>query len=153
MAAADASKLYSTYKTFLMQGTGSGTLTYSKLADIKDYPDIGGAADFIDCSSLSNKMKVGVPGMQNSDAMTFTMNYNPTVYTTLKALCDGETYHFAIYFGGTESGGTVTPTGDDGKFTFDGIADIYVSGKGVNEAREMVFTITPTTEPVFSAPA
>ena len=37
------SNLYSTYKTFLMQGTGTGTLTYAKVVDIKSYPDIGGA--------------------------------------------------------------------------------------------------------------
>lgn len=43
MAAAATSELYSTYKTFLMQGTGSGTLTYSKVCDIKSYPDLGGS--------------------------------------------------------------------------------------------------------------
>lgn len=152
MAAAAVTELYSTYKTYLMQGTGSGTLTYAKLADIKDYPDIGGAADMIDMTSLSNGSKIGVPGIQNNDAMAFTINYNPTVYSTLKALCDGNTYHFAIYFGASISGSTVTPDGSDGKWTFDGQASLYVSGKGVNEGREMVFTITPTTEPEFSAP-
>lgn len=43
MAAADVSNLYSTYKTFLMQGTGSGTLTYAKVCDIKSYPRMLGA--------------------------------------------------------------------------------------------------------------
>lgn len=43
MAAADTNQLYSTYKTFLMQGTGSGTLTYSKVCDIKSYPRMLGA--------------------------------------------------------------------------------------------------------------
>lgn len=153
MAAADVSKLYSTYKTFLMQGTGSGTLTYAKLCDVKDYPDIGGAAELIDMTSLSNKSKVGVPGIQNNDAMAFTINYNPTVYQTLKALCDGNVYHFALYFGGTESNGVVTPTGEDGKYMWDGACDLYISGKGVNEGREMVFTITPTTDFTFDAPS
>ena len=153
MAAAATSQLYSIYKTFLMQGTGSGTLTYAKLCDIKDYPDIGGSPDMIDMTSLSNKNKVGIPGIQNNDAMAFTINYNPTVYQTLNALTDGNTYNFAIYFGGTESGGSVTPTGDDGKVTFSGQASLYISGKGVNEGREMVFTIVPSTDFDFSAPS
>lgn len=104
-------------------------------------------------TSLSNKTKVGVNGIQNNDAMNFTINYNPTVKTTLDALCDGEVHDFAVYFGGTESGGVVTPDGSDGKWTFKGTASCYVSGKGVNEGREMVFTITPSTDPVFTAPS
>lgn len=43
MAAAAVTELYSTYKTFLMQGTGSGTLSYAKVCDIKSYPDLGGS--------------------------------------------------------------------------------------------------------------
>lgn len=151
MAAADVSNLYSTYKTFLMQGTGSGTLTYAKVCDIKSYPDIGGAPDLIDMTTLSNKSKIGVPGIQNNDAMTFDANYNPTVYQTLKALADGTAKHWAIYFGGTENNGVVTPTGDDGKFTFDGILDVYVTGGGVNEGRSMQISITPTTDFTFTA--
>lgn len=41
--AVDANQLYSTYKTFLMVGTESGgTTTWSKLIDIRDYPEMGG---------------------------------------------------------------------------------------------------------------
>ena len=152
MAAADSTLLYSTYKTFLMIGSGTDTISYSKLCDIKDYPDLGGSPDLIDMTTLSNRSKIGVPGIQNNDALSFTINYNPTVYTTLKGYCDGNKYHFAVYFGGTESGSTVTPTGDDGKITFDAMADIFISGKGVNEGREMTLTLTPTTDFAFSAP-
>lgn len=31
----------SSYKAFLMKGTGTGTLTWTKLVDIKDFPDLG----------------------------------------------------------------------------------------------------------------
>lgn len=151
MAAASTDKLYSTYKTYLMQGTGS-PIAYSKLCDIKTYPDMGGSPDMIDMTTLSNRSKIGVPGIQNNDAMQFTLNYNPTVYSTLHALADGNAYHFAVYFGGTETNSVVTPTGDDGKFTFDAMLDVFVSGKGVNEGREMTLTLTPTTDIAFSAP-
>lgn len=153
MAAADVNQLYSTYKTFLMQGIGSGTLTYSKVCDIKSYPDLGGSPDLIDMTTLSNKSKIGVPGIQNNDAMTFDANYNPTVYASLQALADGTAKHWAVYFGATVSGTTVTPDGSDGKFTFDGILDVFVTGGGVNEGRSMTITITPTTDIEFTAPS
>ena len=38
----------STYKSYLMLGTTANTTTtYSKLVDIKDYPDLGGAPETI----------------------------------------------------------------------------------------------------------
>jgi len=30
-----------TFKTFLMKGTGTSTVTWAKLCDIKDFPDLG----------------------------------------------------------------------------------------------------------------
>lgn len=102
-------------------------------------------------TTLSHKSKIGVPGIQNNDTMSFEANYNPTVYSTIKALADGTSKHWAVYFGGTVEGDTVTPTGDDGKFTFDGIVDVVVTGGSVNEGRGMTITITPTTEFSFSA--
>lgn len=35
------SQAISTFRAYLMQGTGTGTLTWSKLVDIKDFPDLG----------------------------------------------------------------------------------------------------------------
>ena len=32
----------SSYKSFLMLGTGSGSLSWAKLVDIKEFPDLGG---------------------------------------------------------------------------------------------------------------
>ena len=103
-------------------------------------------------TTLSNKSKIGVPGIQNNDVMTFDANYNPTVYNELLAYADGTAKHWAVYFGASISGSTVTPDGSDGKFTFDGIFDVFVSGGGVNEGRSMTITITPTTDIDFTAP-
>ena len=152
MAAADTSQLYSTYKTYLMVGSGSPT-SYSKLCDIKSYPDLGGAPDLIDMTTLSNKSKIGVPGIQNNDAMTFEANYNPTVFGSVKAYADGKAYPFAVYFGASASGSTLTPDGSDGKFEFSAMLDVFVSGGSVNEGRGMTITLTPTTDFTFTAPS
>ena len=132
----------STYKTFLMKkGTGD---TYEKLVDIKDFPDIGGSPEMLETTTLSDGMQTYVEGIQSSDAMEFTINYELATYETLLALKGTET-EFAIWFGGSESAGVVTPTGDEGKFEFKGYLSVRVLGKGVNEVKEATISIAPST--------
>jgi hypothetical protein len=134
-----------TYGTYLMKGTTSGgSTTYSKLIDIKDYPDIGGAPEQLETTTLSDKMQTFILGIQQTDSLEFTCNYSKSDYTTLKAL-EGEELDLAIWFGGTESQGTVTPSGANGKFKFKGSISVHVTGKGVNEVREMVVTAAAST--------
>ena len=132
----------SSYKSFLMYKKSGAT--YEKLVDIKDYPDIGGSPETLETTTLSDGMQTYINGIQSSEAMEFTINYDSTTYDTIDALADTET-DFAIWFGGTESAGVVTPTGSEGKFEFKGYISIRVSGKGVNEVREAVISIAPST--------
>lgn len=143
----------STYKTFLMKGTGTGTLTYSKLIDIKDYAGLEAEPEMLDATTLSDGRRKMIPGIDDaSDGMTFTCNYSAEDYATIKALDDGTELDFGIWFGGTEGAdGTVTPTGSDGKFTFKGTISVRKSDGGVNEVSDMVVTIYTTTKPAFSA--
>ena len=132
----------STYKTFLMKkGTGE---TYEKLVDIKDFPDIGGAPEMLETTTLSDSMQTFIEGIMSSDAMEFTINYDLDTYTTLSAM-KGTENEFAIWFGGTESAGVVTPTGDEGKFAFKGYLSVRVVGKGVNEVKEATISLAPST--------
>lgn len=131
----------STYKIFLMK---KSTDTYAKLVDIKDFPDLGGAPEMLETTTLSDKMQTYIPGIQSNDALEFTSNYNKTDFTTLKAL-EGEETEFAVWFGGTEAGGVVTPTGTDGKFNFKGYLSVFPVGGGVNEVVDMTINIAPST--------
>jgi hypothetical protein len=132
----------STYKTFLMK-KGSGS-TYEKLVDIKNFPDLGGEPDKIETTTLSDGARTYIPGIEDTDNLSFDANYIKTDFTTLKAL-KGTEQDLAIWFGGTESEGTVTPTGSDGKFEFKGYVDCYVKGGDVNSAVEMSVVVTPST--------
>ena len=132
----------STYKVFLMK-KGSGS-TYSKLVDIKDFPDLGGAPEMLETTTLSDGMQTYIPGIQSLEALEFTANYDKSDYQTLAALEDTET-EFAVWFGGAESAGVVTPTGSEGKFTFSGKLSVFVVGGGVNEVVDMTITIAPST--------
>ncbi|MCZ9311797.1 MAG: hypothetical protein O0V67_00320 [Methanocorpusculum sp.] len=132
----------STYKVFLMK-KGSGS-TYEKLIDIKDFPDLGGAPEMLETTTLSDKMQTYIPGIQSLDALEFTANYTKTDFQTLLAL-EGTETDFAVWFGGTETGGVLTPTGSDGKFEFKGQLSVYPVGGGVNEVVDMKLTIAPST--------
>lgn len=134
----------STYMTFLMHGTGSGTITWSKLIDIKEFPDLGGSPEMLETTTLSDKMQTYIAGIQSLEAMTFTANYEKDTFTTLQAL-EHKQEHYAVWLGGTESGSVVTPTGSEGKFSFIGELSAFLTGGGVNEVRNMTVTIAPST--------
>lgn len=134
----------STYKIFLMKKATSPADTWEKLIDIKDFPDLGGAPEMLETTTLSDKMQTYIPGIQSLDALEFTANYTKTDFETLKAL-EGSEQDFAVWFGGTESAGTLTPTGTDGKFEFKGQLSVFPVGGGVNEVVDMTVTIAPST--------
>lgn len=133
----------STYKVFLMRKAASGG-TYTKLVDIKDFPDLGGAPEMLETTTLSDGASTYIPGIQSQDALEFTANYTKTDYDTLKALEDQE-LELAVWLGGTVSGGVATPTGSDGKFEFKGRLSVFVVGGGVNEVVDMTISIAPST--------
>ena len=121
---------------------------YEKLIDIKDFPDLGGAPEMLETTTLSDSMQTYIPGIQSLDALEFTTNYTKEDYETLKAL-EGTELYFAIWFGGTVSGGTATPTGEHGKFNFKGSLSAFPTGGGVNEVVGMTITIAPSTPITF----
>ena len=139
----------STYKVFLMHKTSSGD-TYTKLIDIKEFPDLGGEPEMLETTTLSDNMQTYIAGIQSMDGLSFSANYDMTEYQKLKAL-EGKKESYAVWFGGTESSGTVTPDGSNGKFSFDGELSVYPVGGGVNEVVGMNITIAPSSPIKFSA--
>lgn len=131
----------SSYKTFLMHKNGGA---YEKLVDIKDFPDLGGSPEMLETTTLSDSMQTFIEGIQSQDALEFNINYDLDTYKTLNAL-KGKEEEYAVWFGGTEADGTVTPTGVEGKFAFKGYLSARVTGKGVNEVKEAVISIAPST--------
>lgn len=132
----------STYKSFLMKKGDQSA--YEKLIDIKEFPDLGGSPEMLETTTLSDSMQTYIPGIQSLDALEFTANYTLADFTALKAL-DGVENDYAVWFGGTESGGVLTPTGSDGKFEFKGQLSVFPVGGGVNEVVDMTITIAPST--------
>ena len=131
----------STYKSFLMHKKSS---TYEKLIDIKSFPDLGGSPELLETTTLSDGMTTNIMGIQSLEALEFECNYTMEDYTKLKAM-EGTVTDFAVWLGGSVSGGTVTPTGSDGKFEFKGQLSVYVNGGGVNEVVSMTVSIAAST--------
>ena len=137
----------STKWTFLMYQSVSTTSDYTKLVDIKDYSDIGGEREMLEITTLSDDMQHFIPGIMQLEngSLQFNCNYTKAEYTALKNLENVEK-HYAVWLGASVTGSTVAPSGEDGKFKFDGQLSVRVVGKGVNEVREMQVSIAPTTD-------
>jgi len=129
----------STHGVTLMKGAGSPT-TYSKLVDIKAFPDMGAAPQTIETTTLSDAAQTFVNGVETTAALEFTANYSVTDYTTLIGLKNTKT-PFALQFG-TET--------TSSKFTFDGYLSAWVVGGGVNGVVEMRISILPSS-PIVKA--
>lgn len=120
------------------------TSAYKKLLDIKSFPDLGGAPEMLETTTLSDNMQTYIPGIQSLDALEFEANFEKTVYDKLKDL-EGKTEKYAVWFGGTGEGADFEPNGKDGKFEFSGQLSVYANGGGVNEVIGMTVSIAPST--------
>lgn len=138
----------STYKVFLMHKAAAAE-AYTKLIDIKEFPDLGGEPEMLETTTLSDKMQTYIAGIQSLEGLSFTANYDKADFSKLKAL-EGKKEQYAVWFGGTEAGGVVTPDGSNGKFSFDGELSVYPVGGGVNEVVDMNITIAPSTVITFA---
>ena len=122
----------STYKSYLMYKSDS---TWEKLIDIKSFPDLGGAPELLETTTLSDAVTTNIMGIQSLDALEFECNYTLADYTKLKEL-EGEDKEFAVWLG---------DAGADGKFAFSGQLSVYVNGGGVNEVVNMTVSIAAST--------
>lgn len=131
----------SSYKTFLMIKKDE---TWEKLIDIKNFPDLGGAPEMLETTTLSDGMQTYIPGIQSLDGLEFNANYDKTDFDKLKAM-EGTEHEFSVWFGGTVAGKTITPTGENGKFDFGGQLSVFPVGGDVNAVVEMTISIAPST--------
>ena len=97
----------------------------------------------LETTTLSDGARTYIAGIENTEQKTLTANYTPADFAKIDALRDVE-QNIAIWFGGTESQGVVTPDGSEGKFVGKGYINVFIAGAGVNEVVEMTITLTMT---------
>ena len=122
----------STYGIYLMHKVSG---EYEKLVDIKSFPDLGGAPEMLETTTLSDNMQTYIPGIQSLDGLEFEANYTKADFVKLKAL-EGKDEPYAVFFG---------EDGTDGKFEFNGGLSVFPVGGGVNEVVGMTISIAPST--------
>ncbi len=144
----------STYNTFLMVKATTGD-TYSKVVDIKEFPDLGGEPETLETTTMTNAMQTFIMGLQGNEAMEFTANYTPADYAAVSAL-SGINKSYAVWFGKDDninkSDAVAAQGGDMGKFKFDGQLSVRINGASVNEVVEMTISIIPNSSIVYEAP-
>lgn len=129
----------------ILKSSTTETGTYTKLVDIKSYPDLGSTPNKLDTTDLSvTSIKTSILGLQELGDLTYECNYTKASYDTLKAL-EGTTMWFQLEFG---------ENGVDGKFRWSGQVSVFAAGGGVDEVRGMTLTLSAETEitPVVVTP-
>lgn len=157
--------------TFLMKGTeATGTVTYTKLCDISEYPDIGSSLDTQDVTTLSDACHKYIDALPDpGGSIEFNGWLNETDYDAVMALAGSEQY-FCIAFGGsptsadptilepdtvtwTTSGSAMTITKKSGAAAvstflavrFKGKIRVRITGAGTDAARPVTYTVIATT--------
>ena len=139
----------STYQTYLMYKATTDATAYTKLIDIKSFPDLGGEPERIDVTTLSDAIRKYAAGVQDLSSFQFTANYIPADYTKLVGLVGKQT-EYAVWLGAETSNNTVTPDGHNGKWSWTGDINVFKAGGDVNAAQDMTITAFPSTDFAFT---
>lgn len=134
--------------SFLMKSTDGEA--YTKMVDIKEFPDLGDAPETLDTTTLSDTRETSIMGLQKGGILEFPANYDDEAYDEIEAL-KGQTLYLSLWLGGTEADGVVTPTGSNGKFSFQGQVAVRLNGAGTNAVVGMTISIAPST-PITKEP-
>ena len=127
----------STQGVTLKWGEDFSNLT--KKIDIKNFPDLGGAPEMLETTTLSDDTQTYILGIQSLDALEFTANYTREDYEAVLA-DSGKDLYYALEFG---------ENGSEGVFEWQGQHSVWVTGADVNAVVEMVISIAPSTKPTL----
>lgn len=116
---------------------GESPEALTKKIDIKSFPDLGGAPEMLETTTLSDEAQTFIPGIQSMDALEFTANYTKADYEAVLA-DEGKELYYALEFG---------ENGSEGVFEWRGQHTVWVTGAEVNSVVEMVISIAPSTKP------
>lgn len=122
----------SSYGVTLKYKASSSASTYTKLCDVKDFPDMIGDPNLLETTTLSDSQQTYIKGIKQNQLLQFTINWDETVCQTIVGLESAE-QDFELDF----SDGTT--------FTWKGEVALGVPGKGVDEVNEAIINIIPTT--------
>jgi len=117
---------------------GLTALTVTKVVDIKDFPDLGGAPELLETTTLSDAAQMFINGIQSQSAMEFTCNYTKADYQAVVEDADTDLFYNLNF-------------GTEGVFEWRGQHTAWLVGAGVNAVTEMKISVAPSTKPTLKA--
>lgn len=119
----------------------NGQSTFKKVCDITSVPDLGGAPEQIDITTLSDRKQKNMNGIQTVSSHEFGAWYDSEVYDELQAIQEAdydktsvsELDTYQIWIG---------EDGVGGKFEWQGRLSVYVGGYESNAAIPMTITVS-----------
>lgn len=119
--------------TFLMKKNAEGK--FEKLCDITKYPQLGGETEQVEVTTLSDKKKRYIPGLEDTQKMEFGANYTKAAYKKLYDLQTAGTVDtYRLCFGDEE--------GSDGCWEWAGRVNLFLSEGESGAHRQITFTIS-----------
>ena len=116
-----------THITYLMH-KAAGDSAFTKLVDITQYPDLGGDTEKIDVTTLSDRKKRNINGIEDTADLAFSAWYEKSDYEKLLAIQEAGTIdEYQLWFG---------ENGEDGIFEWQGRMTVGVPGGEPNNARQ-----------------
>ncbi len=123
----------------------NGTATFTKVCDITSVPDLGGAPEQIDITTLSDRKQKNMNGIQTVSSHEFSAWYDSEIYDTLQTIMEADYDKTSA----SELDTYQVWIGDDGvggKFEWQGKLSVYVGGYESNAAIPMTITISDEGE-------
>ena len=106
----------------------------SKVENLQEFPDLGGAAEQVDVTTLADGNYCYINGIKDFGSLEFTFLYDNAAATSNYRVCraaedDGEVHECEVHF----------PDGTE--FAFDGMISTTITGAGVNAALQFTVTV------------
>lgn len=124
-----------TENTYLIYSETEGG-TYTKLIDIKEFPDLMTTPGTVEITTLSDHMKRYLAGLKDTGTLEFNANYSLEDYKKCVAL-EGKTGYYGVQFG---------KDGEDGVFLFAADMSVTVKGGGTESAVDMGVNLIVSSE-------
>lgn len=120
--------------------SSSGTTNYTDLPDLQEIPDLGGAAESIEITTLADVAHMYTDGILNyGDSLAFTFLYKKEQFNTLNGLDGSINWKVTLP--------------DNETCTFSGTCSVTLVGVGTNAALTYTLNIKPDSAMTWGAGA
>ncbi len=130
-----------TQKTYLYVSDSTEGNNFTKLIDIKDFPDLGGEPAKIEVTTLSaERYKQYIAGLQDVENFSLKANYTKANWEKIEAIKDVRKFQLRI-----------GENGEHGIFELKGPVMCYKNGASPDGVHEMTVVITPENGAVYKS--